>query len=306
MSSNVLSSGRVRALVLASALVGLSARAEAPSNSAAHAQPSPGDAAPLDAQLIKTGLYVISGGGANSLLRLTASGLILVDGKLPGNYRPLMSQVRKIARLGDLPVRALILTGAHEKHAGNSAQFLDAGVPIVAHENARLHLGSGGPELGKLAPTVTYGRDYVLRLGGVEAHLFHFGDAHTDGDTIVYFPNLKVVAVGDLYTREAPVPDYGAGGSFLGWSRALTELLKLSFDVVAASEGPPVTRADLESFAGKMSTFISRASELVRSGTGKDQLRAELRTARLGWQLKLSDAELTRFYAELTQANKLN
>jgi hypothetical protein len=50
----------------------------------------------LSADLVKTGLYVISGGGGNTLMRFSASGLILVDGKLPGNYRALMSQVRKL------------------------------------------------------------------------------------------------------------------------------------------------------------------------------------------------------------------
>src|SRR5215471_20319548 len=59
----------------------------------------------LNAQLVKTGLYLIEGGGANSLLRFSANGLILVDGKLPGNYRALMSQVRKISKISDLPVR---------------------------------------------------------------------------------------------------------------------------------------------------------------------------------------------------------
>src|ERR1039457_7111292 len=46
----------------------------------------------LDAQLVKTGLYLISGGGGNSLLRLSGNGLIIVDGKLPGNYDALLAR----------------------------------------------------------------------------------------------------------------------------------------------------------------------------------------------------------------------
>src|SRR5436190_15673549 len=55
----------------------------------------------LTSELVRTGLYLISGGGGNSLLRFSANGLILVDGKLPGNYRALMSQVRRISKISD-------------------------------------------------------------------------------------------------------------------------------------------------------------------------------------------------------------
>src|ERR1017187_10630689 len=54
----------------------------------------------LNAQLVKTGLYVITGAGCNSVLRLSANGFILVDGGLPGNYDVLMKKVdRKSTRL---------------------------------------------------------------------------------------------------------------------------------------------------------------------------------------------------------------
>src|ERR1700730_13702712 len=55
------------------------------------------------------------------------------------------------------------------------------------------------PPGGKVAPpTITSDHGYTLRLGGVEVKLMHFGNAHTKGGTVVYFSNLKVVAVGDL------------------------------------------------------------------------------------------------------------
>ena len=51
----------------------------------------------LTLQLVKTGLYLINGQGSNSLLRLSANGLILVDGKLPGNYDALRARAKKIS-----------------------------------------------------------------------------------------------------------------------------------------------------------------------------------------------------------------
>jgi cyclase len=265
------------------------------------------DPVTLSADLVKTGLYVIGGGGGNSLLRFSASGSILIDAKLPGNYRALMSQVRKISKLSDLPVRALILTDHHENHSGNSAQFAAAGIPIIAQENARQHLpaataGATSPAAGKPpAPTVTYDRDYRLRMGGVEVQIFHFGNARTNGDSVVHFPDLKVVAVGDLFTPDAPEPDFSSGGSLVGWGPVLAQILKLDFDVVVPSTGPLVTRAALEAFKTKIDLLISRASTLVKNGVAKDQLMAQLKTDDLGWRLNFTGDPLDRFYAELSR-----
>src|SRR5262245_62714911 len=155
---------------------------------------------PLTSRLVKTGLYLIEGGGANSLLRFSAKGSILVDGKRPGNYRALMSQVRRISKISDHPVRVLIVTDHHEDHTGNNAQFLAAGIPILAQQNAKRRFTNQPDGSKAAAETLTYDREYTLRLGGVEVHLKHFGNARTGGDTVVYFPNLRVVAVGDLFT----------------------------------------------------------------------------------------------------------
>jgi cyclase len=254
----------------------------------------------LTAELVKTGLYLISGGGGNSLLRLSANGLIVVDGKLPGNYDALLGQVKRIS---DQPVRVLINTDHHEDHTGNNANFLAAGTQIIAHENVKNNLTSYNPSGGKVAlPTITYRHDYTLRLGGVEAQLMHFGNAHTSGDTVVYFPNLKVVAVGDLFAS-TPNPDFSAGGSLVDWGPVLAQILKLDFDVVVPSTGPGASRADFEAFRTKIDTLVSRATMLVKKGVREDQLMDQLKTDDLGWRFSLTGERLDRFYAELSRTN---
>jgi cyclase len=257
----------------------------------------------LTAQAVKTGLYLISGGGANSLLRFSANGLILVDGKRAENYAALMSQVRKISRITDLPLRVVIVTNHHEDHSGTNAKVLAAGVQIIGQENIGSNLATYHPSGGEVAPpTITYAHDYTLRLGGVEAQLMHFGNAYTDGDTVVYFPNLKVVSVGDLFTPKTPDPDFSGGGSLVGWGPVLADILKLDFDVVVPSTGPMITRGDLVAFKTKIDNLVSRASELVKEGVPKDQLLAQLKTDDLGWQFSFTGDDLDRFYTELSPA----
>jgi cyclase len=251
---------------------------------------------PLTAEAVRTGLFVISGGGCNSLLRLSGNGFIVVDGKLPGNgnYEALLALVKKIS-YSDQPIRALITTDHQENHTGNNTKFLAAGAQIIAHENVRRAGGNAAP------PTITYDDDYTLRLGGVEARLMHFGNAHTSGDTIVYFPNLKVVAVGDLFAA-TPDPDFSAGGSLVNWGSVLAHILELDFDVVVPGTGPIVTRSELEAFKNKIDTLVSRATRLVKKGVPEDQLMAQLKTDDLGWRLNFTGDRLDCFYAELSRS----
>ena len=204
----------------------------------------------LQAQLLKTGLYLITGGGGNSLLRFSANGLVLVNGKSPDSYKVLMSQVRKINKLADMPLRALILTNARDAQAANSARFAAAKVPILLQANAVPRLTDSGAAL------VPFDRSYLLKLGGIEIELKYFGRATTDADAVVYFPDKQVVAVGDLYSPQGPRLDAAAGGNLADWSAALAQVLQLDFDQAVPNEGPVVDRAELMAFKRQLDALI--------------------------------------------------
>ena len=235
------------------------------------------------ARLVKTGLYVITGEGRNSVLRLTANGFVLVDGGRTGGYDALFKTVRKIS-YSEQPVRALILTGP------SVALPLEEGVRTIAQRNVKI---------ADAASNITFESDYQLHLGGVDVQVFHFGEARTNGDAVVYFPVLKVVAVGDLYSAH-PDPDYAAGGSLVTWGTVLADVLKLDFDVAVAGTGAGVSRAELEAFKGKLDKLVSRARVLVRRGVPEDELLAALGMLHGDW-LTLTPDQLHRFYAELSR-----
>ena len=254
-------------------------------------------ATPLRVEMVKTGLFLISGGGSNSVLRLSANGLIIVDGKAPGGYEALLTQAKKIS---DQPIRILINTDHHGDHTATNADFLEDGTNIIAQQNAGKNLSTYNSAAGKVTPpTKTYDREFTIRLGGIETQLLHFGNAHTNGDTVVYFPNLKAVAVGDLFAA-VPDPDYAAGGSLVEWVPVLDQILKLDFDTVVPASGPLVGRAELEAFRVKLGILISRAADLARKGVPKNQLMDQLKTDDLGWRLSYTGSRLDDFYAELT------
>ena len=272
------------------------------------AQPAP---VQLDAELVKTGLYLISGGGCNSLLRLSATGAVLVDGKLPGTYRALMSQVRRINKLSDLPLRVIIFTNHHDIHAGNKAQFLDAGMAVLAQLNAVPRLAattqeppaaaSAAPARGKAGAVFGFEHRHDFRIGGVEVQLHDFGPAQTNGDIVVLFPDLKVAAVGELYSADEPLPDFKNGGTLAGWGPVLSQVLALDFDVAVPSVGLPVGKAELASYRDRVETLTSRATALVKAGVAHDRFLQRLVTADLGWTLHLDAESISHLYADLAR-----
>lgn len=257
----------------------------------------------LNAALVKTGLFLISGAGGNSLLRLTAKRFILVDGKLPGNYDAILALAKKLS-YSEQPIRILVNTDHHENHTALNGEFIEDGTFVLAQENVKKNLTNLSSSLRAIAlPNRTYDQEFTIKLGGIEVQLLHFGNAHTNGDTVVYFPDLKVVAVGDLYAT-APNPDFSASGSMMGWGPVLARILQLDFDVVVPGTGPMVTKSELDTFKQQIDTVVSLAAELVKRGVPKDRLMAELRSDDLGLRISFSGPQLDGFYAELAQAKQ--
>jgi len=266
----------------------------------AHAQGGGGRAPqPQAIQQVKPGLYMITGAGGNSTVRITPAGIILVDGKLPGdaNYNALMALIKGVS---DQPIKYLVVTHHHADHTGNNQKFLDAGVQIVATENLNKNLVTYVQDPKPASASITYpGAEYALKLGGVTVELHHFGRAHTSGDTVVYFPDLKTVCLSDTVTtgKTDPLIDYAGGGSATDWTNVLAGVLKLDFDAAIPGNGDVLTKADVQAYKTRFDTMIAKARDLVRKGVPKDQLLAQLKTEN-EWAPRVPNVDA--FYAELS------
>jgi cyclase len=257
---------------------------------------------PQAIQQVKPGLYMITGAGGNTTVRVTGQGLIVVDGKLSGqaNYDALMALIKSVS---DQPIKYLIVTHHHADHTGNNQRFLDAGVQVVAHEGLKKNLATYAVDPKPAPPSITYpGAEYTLSLGDVKVELHHFGRAHTGGDTVVYFPDLKVVSVSDVVTtgKTGPLIDYAGGGSATDWTNVLAGILTLDFDAAIPGNGDVLTKADVQAYKTKFDTVIARARELVRMGVPQDQLLAQLKTDDIGWAPRVPKVDA--FYAELSES----
>ncbi len=225
--------------------------------------------AELTIDKIADDLYVIFGGGGNIGVLVTDEGVVLVDDKFDRDVENILSQVKSVT---DRPVRYVVNTHHHGDHSGGNAKLL-AQAEIVMHKNARANvLKNSQPGASRL----TYSKETSLYLGGKEVRVMHFGRAHTNGDSVIYFPHRKVIHTGDMFIRGAPFIDYGNGGSALAWDRTISQVLQLDFDTVIPGHGPLGERTDIAKWRADYELFRTRFRAIKRSGKSAEEIQAEI------------------------------
>ena len=140
-------------------------------------------------------LYILSGGGGNTLALMRDDGVVLVDTKLPGWGRSIRDTIESVT---DKPVTTIINTHAHDDHAGGNVEFGSA-TKIIAHQNAKASMqkmpafsGAGA----KFLPNTLVTDRMSLLDGPDRIELYYFGRAHTDGDLVVVFPAKRLAHLG--------------------------------------------------------------------------------------------------------------
>lgn len=213
---------------------------------------------PLRIELVKEGLYMIVGSGGNVGVRVTDEGVILIDDKYPRNFEEIESLV---ASVSDLPVKYVLNTHHHGDHSGGNVGYIKI-AEIIAHQNARDNMLRGDQEA---PPRIVFTDETAVYLGGVEVRAYHMGTGHTNGDAVIYFPDLKTVHGGDLLHGIAPFIDYANGGSSRGWVATTNSILELDFDTAIPGHGAVMDRQDVIDFRNQMEALRARMAELVRA-----------------------------------------
>ncbi len=256
----------------------------------------------------KAGLYMITGAGGSTTVRVGSDSVIVVDTKNPGqaNYDGVLAQIKTVT---PLPVKYVVVTHVHQDHAGNVDLFVKGGATVYAHENMKKNWETYAAAAGKTPPNSLYTAPVTINAGGAQAVIQHFGAGHTSADSYVYFPDLKTVSTGDAFAGTALNCDYAQGGSIVAWAKSLDALLKLDFDtVIGGHTNDPLTRADVQAAQARFAKIVSVATDLVKKGTPQDQIVAQVTAAdstlNLGALLQQTQAanyavRLPAFYTEI-------
>lgn len=264
-------------------------------------------------------IYMLEGAGGNIAASVGDDGIVIVDDQ----FAPLAEKIQaalKSLGITDKPVRFVINTHYHGDHTGGNAPFANSGSTVIAQDNVRKRLESGGSggysestkmemkpaEKGAL-PVITFEHDVTVHLNGEDIRALHFPSGHTDGDSIIFFPKNNVVHMGDDFVRYGfPFIDVLSGGSVQGMIDALEKAsAQLPADVkVIPGHGALSNLDDVRAFVKMLKETSAVVQSAINAHKTLDQMKQEKILA--AWDSKWSgdfiktDAWIETLYNSLT------
>jgi glyoxylase-like metal-dependent hydrolase (beta-lactamase superfamily II) len=194
---------------------------------------------------------MLEGDGGNIAASAGEDGIVIVDDR----YAPLAEKIQAaLKNLGitDKPVRFVINTHYHGDHTGGNAPFSNRDSTVIAQDNVRKRLVSGGeagnggsikmevkPAEKAALPVITFEHDVTVHLNGEDIRALHFPAGHTDDDAVIFFPKNNVVRMGDDFVRYGfPFIDVASGGSVQGMIAAMEKAATMLPADVKGHSGP--------------------------------------------------------------------
>ena len=241
---------------------------------------------PITIERISDHLHVLFGNGGNILVSIGENGVLLVDDQMPEAKNVILRAIRK---LGGRSVDYVINTHWHFDHAEGNNVFGPSGAQIIAQENSRYMMLNPQPiNLSfivypqqpyplEAVPEITYKNSMNLHLNGDRIELYHFGHAHTTGDSAVYLRDSNVLHMGDVFNMTGPpFIDADNGGSIDGIIHFCEEVLKVVNDetIVVPGHGPTSTTQDLQTYIDMLIVVRDRIRSQIDEGKNLEEILA--------------------------------
>jgi cyclase len=240
--------------------------------------------ASIQATKLSDTVFMLSGNGGNIGVAIADDSVLMVDAGLAPRANDLL---KAVAELSPRKVAVLFNTHFHFDHVGANEALGKTGTKIMAHENVKRILGSRfndeafGRTFEPLAaeglPNQTYTTGSKLNFGKNTVVYTHIAEAHTDGDTYVFFPEANVLQTGDLFWNNMyPVIDYSAKGWIGGMIAAADEMGKVgdANTRIIPGHGTLATKADLKAFRDMLATVQERLEPMAKQGRTIDEVLA--------------------------------
>lgn len=259
---------------------------------------------PVTVVPVVEGIYMIEGQGGNIGLFLGDDGGFMIDDQ----FAPLSGEIlAAIATLGGGTPKFLLNTHFHGDHTGGNENFGKGGAVIVAQDKVRERLAReqvnellnfttpASPE--DALPVITFADEVRFHWNGDTLQVFHVGNAHTDGDSVVHFIQANVIHTGDVvFEGRFPFVDTSAGGSIDGMIAATKIILQLAdADTwIIPGHGQLMRKADVERYLEMLEVSRSRIAALKESGESLEEAVAAKPLADLEgqWSSALVDGDL--------------
>ena len=244
---------------------------------------------------VRDNIYMLVGLGGNITVQVGENGVLVVDTQ----FAPLSEKIKAIINdLAQSTSRYIIInTHVHPDHTnGNEAlaqwarERTGTTTRIIAHENVLVRMTATpdenvpetqiSPAAWPNAPYLTGFKD--LYFNGEPIEILHQPEAHTDGDSMVFFRSSDVVSTGDIFTPgNYPVIDIARGGSVQGIIDALNRLLRITVveafqeggTKVIPGHGRLCEEADVVEYRNMITIIRDRVQNLINRGMSLQEVK---------------------------------
>jgi cyclase len=264
---------------------------------------------------VTNNFYTLEGQGGTIGVLVGPEGIFMVDSQ----FAPLSQKIAAaIHQISDKPIRFLVDTHVHGDHTGGNENFAKMGATIFARDELRFRLAhpspgaNGAPGVAAPAdalPVVTYEGPVTIHMDGEDVHLIPIRRAHTDGDTLVYFPNNDVLMTGDYFRSiQYPNIDRVNGGSLDGMIEGLGITIGMAGPKtkIIPGHGATVDRATLTAHRDMILVVRDKVAALVAQGKTVDEVLAAKPTSDYDAIVPNASTTSERFIRQLYAELKTN
>ena len=250
---------------------------------------------------VQGNVTMLVGAGGNITVQAGKEGVLLVDAGFPQMAQKVLAAIKTIS---DRPIRYIVNTHVHADHTGGNEVISKAGsiiaggnfagatpdigstAVIIAHERVQQRMAEQtSPKLSDdMLPRDTYFTPTKeLFFNGEAIQIIHIPDAHTDGDSIVFFRRSDVVSAGDIFTPTGyPVVDIERGGNINGLIAGLNRIIDITIPAdkqeggtyVIPGHGRLCDEADVVEYRDMATIIRDRVQDMVKKGMTLEQVRA--------------------------------
>lgn len=206
---------------------------------------------------------------------------VVVDSQYPQTAKGCLEGLQKKT---EHSLDMLINTHHHGDHTNGNPVFQPVADKIVAHENVPPLMKKADEESDNEAkaayPDTTYKDSWKEDVGSETVHARYYGNAHTGGDSVIYFENANVVHMGDLvFNRMNPYTDRPAGASVHNWIKVLAEVEEeypsdaiYIFGHAKPEYGVTGDKSDLAVMRDYLSAMVEHVEQGIEAGKSKEEI----------------------------------
>ena len=244
----------------------------------------------VEVEKLKDNLFMLKGGGGNTAVFVTSTGVVVVDTKNPGWGQPILDKIKGIT---NKPVTTIINTHTHGDHVSGNVEF-PATVDIVVQENTKTNMEKMTPPAspppgqtpapnifkannGRGLPKRTFKDKMTIGGGADRVDLYYFGRGHTNGDAWIVFPALRTAHAGDIFSgKNLPLLDMNNGGTGveIGNTLAKAHAGIKNVDSVITGHSTVMTWNDLQEYAQFNKDFLADVQTAMKAGKTADEVAA--------------------------------